>query len=106
MLDDNITNPGDISLDDVDGDGDLDVVLAGMGENQMIWYENQMPKKKPCVLTYLLGEKSPALAPLRKVRDTVKRSLPGGEGLVDAYYAYSPALIESIKTFKGILRTS
>jgi len=106
VLDDDITLPGDISLNDVDGDGDLDVVLAGMGENQMIWYENQLPKQKPCVFTYLLGEKSPALAPLRKVRDMVKRSLPGGEGLVDAYYVCSPVFIESIKTFKSIVRTS
>jgi len=34
--------PADISLNDMDGDGDLDVVLAGMGGNQIIWYENKL----------------------------------------------------------------
>ncbi len=106
VLDDNIRTPGDISLNDVDGDGDLDVVLAGMGKSQMIWYENKMPQEKTCVFTYVLGEKSPALEPLRKVRDTIKLSMPGGEGLVDAYYAYSPLLIKTIKAFKSILKTS
>jgi hypothetical protein len=105
VLDDEISTPGDISLDDLDGDGDLDVVLAGMGEYQMIWYENKMPQEKPCVFTYVLGRKSPVLEPLRKVRDTVKLSMPGGENLVDAYYAYSPVLIKTIKACKSIFKT-
>jgi hypothetical protein len=53
VLDDDITMPGDISLNDMDGDGDLDVVLAGMGVNQIIWYENQLPS--PCTLTVSPG---------------------------------------------------
>ena len=42
MVDDDILFPGDITLDDLDGDGDLDVVLAGLGTDQMIWYENKL----------------------------------------------------------------
>jgi hypothetical protein len=41
MIDDNINDPGDVSLDDLDGDGDLDVVVTGLREDQMIWYENK-----------------------------------------------------------------
>ena len=44
LIDDKIILPGDISLDDIDEDGDLDLVVAGMGENQVIWYENKISK--------------------------------------------------------------
>lgn len=44
LIDDEITWPGDISLDDIDEDGDLDVVVVGMGEAQVIWYENKIAK--------------------------------------------------------------
>jgi hypothetical protein len=33
---------GDVSLDDIDADGDLDIVLAGMGIDKIIWYENKL----------------------------------------------------------------
>ncbi len=36
MIDDTINDPGDVSLDDLDGDGDLDVVVTGLREDQMI----------------------------------------------------------------------
>ena len=42
MIDDNINDPGDVSLDDLDRDGDLDVVVTGLREDQMIWYENKI----------------------------------------------------------------
>jgi hypothetical protein len=41
-LDDNISQPGDISLNDVDGDGDLDVVVTSLVSNQVLWYENRL----------------------------------------------------------------
>ncbi len=43
VIDDNILNPGDLSLHDMDGDGDLDLFVAGMGINQMVWYEHTIP---------------------------------------------------------------
>jgi hypothetical protein len=41
LIDDNINQPGDNSLNDLDGDGDLDVVVCGLMDDQMIWYENK-----------------------------------------------------------------
>lgn len=42
VIDDGVNDPGDISLDDIDKDGDLDLVVAGLREDQMIWYENRL----------------------------------------------------------------
>jgi hypothetical protein len=42
VLDDNILIPGDISLDDVDGDGDLDAVTTAVYGNEVVWYENKL----------------------------------------------------------------
>ena len=50
VIDDDILNPGDLSLHDMDGDGDLDLFVAGMGINQMVWYEHIM---SPC---YMVGD--------------------------------------------------
>jgi hypothetical protein len=55
MIDDLVDDPGDISLDDLDGDGDLDVVVTGLREDQMIWYENKMPQSL-CHLIFRLLE--------------------------------------------------
>ncbi|MCX5895027.1 MAG: VCBS repeat-containing protein [Proteobacteria bacterium] len=102
VLDDDIINPGDISLNDMDGDGDLEVVLAGMGENQIIWYENQLPKQNTCVFTYVLGEKSPELSKLRSVRDNYLKSTPAGESVIKAYYLYSPEIVRILQDLKGL----
>jgi hypothetical protein len=104
LLDDDITNPGDISLNDMDGDGDLDVVLAGMGENQIIWYENQLPRANPCALRFVLGEKSPVLPQLRSFRDNYLKSMPGGQSIIKSYYAASPGIIEFLQSIKGMTR--
>jgi hypothetical protein len=102
LLDDDIKMPGDISLNDMDGDGDLDVVLAGMGENQIIWYENQLPRANPCALTFVLGEKSSALPQLRSFRDSYLKSMPGGESIIKSYYSASPGIIQFLQSIKGV----
>ena len=38
------SSPICIDVKDMDGDKDLDVVVAGLREDQMIWYENKIPK--------------------------------------------------------------
>jgi len=50
MIDDNLDDPGDVSLDDLDGAGDLDVAVTGLREDQMIWYENKLVGHKRGVL--------------------------------------------------------
>jgi len=102
MLDDDIKNPGDISLNDLNGDGKLDVVVAGMGENQIIWYENQLPKPSPCALTFVLGEKSAALPAFRSFRDNYLKSMPGGESIIKSYYSASPGIIQFLQSIKVV----
>jgi hypothetical protein len=103
MLDSEIMVPGDISLNDIDGDGDLDVVLAGMGDNKIIWYENQLPKPSPCALTFVLGEKSAALPACRSFRDNCLKALPGGQAIINSYYAASPGIIRFLQCMKAEL---
>ena len=41
-LDDNILIPGDITLADIDGDGDLDVETSAVYGTEVVWYENKL----------------------------------------------------------------
>ncbi|MEI6127078.1 MAG: VCBS repeat-containing protein, partial [Pseudomonadota bacterium] len=41
-LDDAALMPGDISLNDMDGDGRLDVVVTSLSGNQIVWYKNKL----------------------------------------------------------------
>ena len=52
VVDDGILIPGDISLNDVDGDGDLDIVVDGWYDNNVIWYENKLNKQTLITLKY------------------------------------------------------
>jgi len=42
IIDDNVSTPGDNSLNDIDGDGDLDVIVTSLGSNAIVWYENKL----------------------------------------------------------------
>lgn len=42
VIDDNINIPGDISLNDIDGDGDLDAVTTVWNGGEIVWYENHL----------------------------------------------------------------
>ena len=97
VIDDDIKLPGDNSLNDIDGDGKLDVVVAALGENQIIWYKNKMPQASWCAFTFLLGEKSPVIPKLRSFRDEYLQTMPGGTSFINAYYSYSPAIVRFLQ---------
>lgn len=40
VVDSNISRPGDISTNDVDNDGDLDIVINVLTDDEVVWYEN------------------------------------------------------------------
>lgn len=102
-IDDNINDPGDVSLNDLDGDGDLDVVVTGLRDDQMIWYENKMPKLKICPLEFILGVDSPHLSSFRTVRDNYLATLPGGKLVIQSYYNYSDPIVDCLSTIKKLL---
>ena len=103
MIDDNIDDPGDVSLDDLDGDGDLDVVVTGLREDQMVWYENKIPRPSVCPIEFLLGEDSAHLWTFRIVRDNYLVNMPGGKWLVESYYAYSEGIVGYLRDLKNIM---
>ena len=103
MIDDFVDDPGDISLDDLDGDGDLDVVVTGLREDQMIWYENKMPRPVLCPLELLLGKESPRLETFRTIRDHYLAAVPGGKRLIVSYYAHASEMVGFLEGLRSVL---
>jgi len=103
VIDDDIDLPGDISLDDVDGDGDLDVVTTAYYGVEVIWYENKIPNATVCPIEFLLGEDSPHILTLRILRDNYLAAVPGGKWLVESYYAHSQGIVEVLKGLKKMI---
>jgi len=103
IIDDYVDDPGDVSLDDLDNDGDLDIVVTGLREDQMIWYENKMPKPSVCPLEFLMGADSPHLLTFRMVRDNYLVAMPGGKWVIGSYYAYSEVIVEYLSNLKNLM---
>jgi len=87
----------------LDGDGDLDVVVTGLQEDQMIWYENKIPRPNVCPLEFLLGEDSPHLLTFRTVRDNYLVAMPGGKWVIESYYTYSEVMVGFLRALKYML---
>jgi hypothetical protein len=103
VIDDDPDDPGDISLNDLDGDGDLDVVVTGLREDQMLWYENKVPRPSVCPLEFLLGEDSPHLLTFRIVRDNYLVATPGGKWVIESYYTYSEVVVGFLRALKNLM---
>ena len=103
IIDDLVDDPGDISLDDLDGDGDLDVVVTGLREDQMIWYENKLPKPVLCPLEFLLGTESPRLETFRTIRDHYLVAVPGGKRLVASYYTHAAEMVGLLESISSVI---
>lgn len=93
VIDDNILNPGDLSLHDIDNDGDLDLFVAGMGIDQMVWYEN---RPGLCPVERILGRETRPVVVLRRFRDEVLLASPAGRSFVSLYYKNSEALVKTL----------
>jgi hypothetical protein len=42
VVDPQFVLPGDNSLNDIDGDGDLDILINAIGDHEVVWYENEL----------------------------------------------------------------
>ncbi|MEI6125207.1 MAG: VCBS repeat-containing protein [Pseudomonadota bacterium] len=104
ILDDTAVFPGDISLNDVDGDGRLDVVVTSMTANQIFWYKNKLDEvKNPCAVEQALGKDNvTALTAIRKFRDKRLGSSAAGTALIEQYYNHT-AEITSILAARPLL---
>jgi len=103
VIDDDIMTPGDLSLHDLDNDGDLDLFVAGMGVDQMLWYEN---KPGLCPVERVFGRNTPQVKLLQQFRDEVLSGSPAGRKMIELYYNTSEKMNSMLGQDSAVLHTA
>ena len=97
VVDPDVALPGDISLNDIDVDEDLDIVVTVLEDDELVWYENEIPRPSVCPIEFLLGEDSEKTQLLRYIRDEVLSKTKSGRELIRLYYQWSPVIVEAVE---------
>lgn len=99
VIDDEIMLPSDILVRDLDADGDLDIAVCSWGENQVQWYENKLDTvdDSDCILEMIFAESPSVVTKFRFIRDNAILAVPGGNGIVNAYYTVSASIVKILR---------
>jgi hypothetical protein len=100
VIDPDVALPGDISVNDIDNDKDLDIVVTVLKDDELVWYENlsaQTGDLFACPLEIVLSNNQGSLNTLRKFRDTVLSRTSLGKTIIELYYSFLPLTVRVIE---------
>lgn len=96
VVDSDVDFPGDISVNDIDRDGDLDIVVPVLHDDELVWYEN-LSSSSLCPFEVVLADDEKGLYTLRKLRDDVLSKTKEGKTIVELYYKFSPVAVRVVE---------